>query len=105
MAIDLQLEHIGGGQFRCRSKLDFELASENFAKGERVRAKVTRLRSVKQNAFFHAIVETAFENQRAGPLLPTWRHLKSWLLIKIGHCDVKEFEPKAMTPAVAAYLR
>lgn len=105
MALDLQLEYLGGGGFRTRSKLDFELASKEFEQGERVRAKVTRQRSVRQNAYFHALIETAYDNQSAGPLLPTWRHLKSWLLIQVGHCDVKAFSPESMKPEVAAYLR
>lgn len=105
MALDLQLEYIGGGGFRTRSRLDFELAEKTFGAGERVRAKVTHQRSVTQNAFFHAVIQSAFDNQRAGPFLPSWKHLKSWLLIKVGHCDVKQFSPEAMKPEVAAYLR
>lgn len=103
--IDLRLEYVGGGTFRCRSKLDFELCGQKLRDGEKVRAKITNQRSVKQNEFFHSLIELAWENQRAGPQLPSWRHLKSWLLIQVGHCTVKEFDPRVLGPSVASYLR
>lgn len=103
--LDLRLEHIGQGQFRTRSRLDYELCCTELDDGEHVRAKVTRRRSVQQNEFFHALIEAAWENQRGGPPQPTWRHLKGWLLIQVGHCNVKRFDAGAMTPAVASYLR
>lgn len=87
MAIDLKLEHVGGGQFRCRTRLDFDLCTREFGPGEPVRASITKRRSVRQNAFFHALVGAAFENQRSGPRCETAAHLKSWLLIEAGHCD------------------
>lgn len=102
---DLRLRYEGNGAFRVASKLDLELAERTFQPQEFVRAKASRQRSVRQNDFFHALIEAAFDNQRGGPLLPTWRHLKSWLLIQAGHCDVTTFEPSAMTPAVAKALR
>lgn len=103
--LDLRLEHVGGGQFRTRFKLDFDLCAAELEPGEHVRAKVTKQRSVRQNDYFHALIEAAFENQRGGPVLPSWRHLKGWLLIQVGHCDVKQFSARSMTPDVAAYLR
>ena len=103
--LDLRLEHIGGGQFRPRSKLDYELCCKELEPGEHVRAKITHQRSVRQNDYFHALIEAAWESQRGGPQLPTWRHLKSWLLIQAGHCDVKQFALNAMTAEVAAHLR
>ncbi|MEO0943230.1 MAG: hypothetical protein AAFY06_00110 [Pseudomonadota bacterium] len=103
--LDLRLEYAGEGNFVCRTRFDRELVDDKLKAGERVRAKVTRPRSARQNDFFHAIVEAAFDNQRAGPQFPTWRHLKSWLLIQVGHCEVKTFPVTAMTPSVAAWLR
>lgn len=103
--LDLRLEYVGGGQFRTRSKLDYELCCSELENGEHVRAKVTHQRSVRQNDYFHGLIEAAWENQRGGPQLPSWRHLKSWLLIQVGHCDVRQFSARAMTPDVAAYLR
>lgn len=103
--IDLRLTYEGNGVFRAIGKLDHELCANELEQGERVRAKVTRQRSVRQNDFFHALIEAAFENQRGGPSLPSWRHLKSWLLIQADHCTVKRFRADAMTPQVAAYLR
>lgn len=93
------------GAFRPAGKLDYELANGEYEDGELVRAKTSHARSVRQNDYFHALVEAAYDNQRGGPQLPSWRHLKSWLLIQAGHCDVKKFEPRSLTPAVAAYLR
>lgn len=103
--LDVYLIHAGGGALRPASKMDFELITGSVGPNEKVRAKITKRRSVQQNEFFHALIEAAFENQRGGPNLPTWRHLKSWLLIKAGWCDVYEFPPDAMTPQVAAILR
>lgn len=103
--LDLRLKYMGGGTFQTATKLDFELAADEYEQGETVRAKTSHARSVRQNAYFHALVEAAWENQRGGPRLPSWRHLKSWLLIRAGHCDVKRFEPEAMTREVAAFLR
>lgn len=84
--LDLRVSYSGGGQFQARTRMDFELC-QSFTVGEELRAKVGRKRSVRQNDFFHGLCEAAFENQRGGPSLPTWRHLKSHLLIAAGHCE------------------
>lgn len=78
---------MGQGRFQTAQRLDFDLANKEFSSGELARAKIMRPRSVRQNNFLHALIEAAFENQRGGPQLPTWRHLKSYLLVSIGHCD------------------
>lgn len=85
--LDLRLEYQGGGTFQTRNRLDFDLASKNLRPREHVRAKVTRSRSIRQNDFFHALIEAAHENQHRGRQFENWRHLKSWLLIECGHCD------------------
>ena len=103
--LDLRLRYEGNGVFRPASKLDFEDCCRELGQGDLIRARVTRARSVSQNAYFHALIEAAWDNQRGGPQLPSWRHLKSWLLIQVGHCDVKEFDARAMTSEVAAWLR
>lgn len=103
--IELGLIYNGNGTFRLRTHFDFKLCQKNFEDGEALRAKVDHQRSVKQNAYFHALIQAAWENQRCGPQFPTWEHMKSWLLIQAGHCDVKHFDPGSMTPQVAAYLR
>lgn len=102
--IDLRLEYQGGGQFRTANRASFD-ACHQIEPGERLRARLTRKRSVQQNELFHAAIELAFANQRGGPMLPSWKHLKGWLLIQVGHCDTYTFEPRAMTPQVAALLR
>jgi hypothetical protein len=47
--------------------------------------------------------EHAFDNQRAGPELPTWRHLKDWLLIHpdVGHCQERRVKVGKLTPREA----
>ena len=103
--LELRLEYIGNGQLRCRTRTDYELATTELEQGEHVLARLTRPRSVRQNAFFHVLVQAAHENQRAGPPLPTWQHLKHWLLIQAGHCDVRQFSTGSMSQEVAAALR
>lgn len=103
--LDLRLRYLGGGKFQAAGRLDFELAGKELDDGEVVRAKITHQRSIKQNAFFHALIAAAWENQRGGPKLPSWEHLKGWLLIQVGHCEVKQFSAKAMTAEVAQHIR
>jgi hypothetical protein len=101
MSVDLRLVHTGGGNFRPRTKLDFELCLSTFDDGEMVRAKVSKARSVRQNGYFHALIQAAFENQRGGPQVETWEHLKSWLLIEAGHCDEVRINVGSMSEADA----
>jgi len=103
--LDLRLKYLGGGKFQTAGSLDFDLCGKELDEGETVRARVTHQRSVKQNAFFHALIAAAWENQRGGPQFPSWEHLKGWLLIKVGHCDVKQFAANAMTAEVARHIR
>lgn len=103
--LDLRLRYQGGGTFQTATRLDFDLAEREYAAGDFVRSQQSRPRSVRQNNTFHAMIEVAWENQRGGPTLPTWRHLKSHVLIEIEHCDVHRFKPGSLTPEVAAALR
>lgn len=105
--LDLRLRCEAAGLFRVASKNDFDLASE-VEVGEMVRAKLFKARTLNQNNLLHALCEAAFDNHRGGPRpeeVPTWRHMKSWLLIEAGHCDVKRFRRGSMTPEVAKHLR
>ena len=104
MALDLRLEYVGNGTFRPASKLDFDAIAAELEQGEMVRCKVTRMRSVRQNAFFHALIQAAFENQRGGPKVETWEHMKGWLLIEAGHFDEARFSIGSISPAVAALV-
>lgn len=106
--LDLRLEYQGSGRFQTRTKLDFEIASQELTQGETLRCKLTKQRSIRANRLFHAIIEAAFDNRRGGPppeIIPTWRHLKSWILCEIGHCEITVFEAAAITPQVAKALR
>lgn len=84
--LDLRLEYIGNGRFQTLYATDFEEANEKLHQGDKLRAQLTHQRSVRQNNYFHALVQQAYENQRGGKKLPTWRHLRSHLLIVAGHC-------------------
>jgi hypothetical protein len=103
--IELRLRYQGEGRFIPASRLDYEMAEGKIERGSSVIAKITKPRSIRQNNYFHALIEYAFENQRAGPHLPTWRHLKSWLLIRADWCTVQEFDPGSMSKEMAAWLR
>ncbi len=106
--LDLRLQYQGGGKFQTRNKLDFELAEAELKPGETLRCRTTKQRGIRANRLFHAIIEAAFDNRRGGPgpeIVPTWRHLKSWILCEIGHCEVTVFEADAITAKVAKALR
>lgn len=104
--LELQLIYEGNGRFRTATKLDLQLAHERFGQGEVIEAKVSKLRSRKQHRFFFAgLVKAAFDNQSAGPHFADQERLRKWLLIQAGHCNVQQFEPGAMTAAVAQWLR
>lgn len=84
--LDLRLRYEGNGRFQVATRMDFDLVNQEFEPGALVRAKASQPRSLRQNAYFHALIEKAYENQRGGPKLPTWRHLKAYLLVEIDHC-------------------
>lgn len=102
--IDVKLEYLGNGQFRTANRTSFEAVSAALDPGDRVRARLTRPRSVQQNEFFHALCEMAHDNQSAGFRQPTWRHLKSWLLIEAGHCDVQIFRLGTLGTGLTQFL-
>lgn len=103
--LDLQLVYEGGGRFHTASKLDLRLSEDKLGAGEIVEAQVGKRRSSKQHRWVFAMVAAAFDNQTAGPLFDDAERLRKWLLIQAGHCDVKRFDPGAVTPAVAQWLR
>lgn len=106
--IECRIKLIEHGRLVPATRTDFERLSSAFDVGTVLNAKLTKRRSVPQNSYFHAVVRRAFANRVGGPsaeLCPTEEHLKHWLLIEAGHCSVDQFEPEAMTPAVAAWMR
>jgi hypothetical protein len=103
--LDLRLQYEGGGRFVCQTRHDLSAAEAEYAPGTAVRAQTSEPRSLQQNAYLHAIIGDAFDNQRAGPLLPTPEHLKAHVLIGVGHCDVLTFAPGTMTQEAARQLR
>lgn len=112
--LDLRLRYEGQGRFQTASKTDFDLCSEELQQGALLRAQITQSRSIRQNSFFHAVCEAAYENQRSGPKLPSWRHLKAYLLVMAGHCEEvrtklgkrqSQDEAVVMVGAIAGALR
>jgi hypothetical protein len=104
--LDLHLIYEGNGRFSTATKLDLQIVHERFGQGEVIEAKVSKLRSRKQHGWFFAgLVKAAFDNQSAGPHFTDTERLRKWLLIQAGHCNVQQFEPGAMTAAVARWLR
>lgn len=94
--LDLRLEYLGNGKFQTLYPTDFEDAEKSLTGGDKLRAQLTHQRSVRQNNYFHALVQSAYENQRGGKKLPTWRHLRSHLLIAAGHCTEKRVSLKGV---------
>lgn len=102
--LDLHLVYLGQGRFSTASKRDLDSASLALMPNERVRARITKKRSVQQNEFFHALVQVAHDNQRSGQPLPSWRHLKSHLLIRVDHCDEARIDLHECSPSMAAVV-
>lgn len=81
-----------------------------FGAGKVLRAKVTQPRSVPHNAFFHVCIQEAYEvwpkNHRFTP--DDWKHLRSWLLCKAGHCSkmvvsISDEEARLIAPIIKAF--
>ncbi|MBX9587864.1 MAG: hypothetical protein K2X43_01075 [Hyphomonadaceae bacterium] len=103
--LDLKLRYEGNGLFRVATKEDAQKAAREFEQGEAVKARCTSRFTVTQGALFHAMCRIAFDNQTTTqPDLPSWRHLKSWVKIKAGHCDVVTFTD-GFSAEAAKYLR
>lgn len=94
--LELRLEYLGNGRFQTLHSIDFAEACEKLTTGDKLRAQLTHQRSVRQNNYFHALVQQAFENQRGGKKLPTWKHLRSHLLIAAGHCNEDRISVKGV---------
>lgn len=103
--LDLRLRYEGNGVFRVATKEDAQKAEREFDAGEAIKARCTKRFTVTQSALFHAMCRIAFDNQTTTqPGLPSWRHLKSWLKIQAGHCDVVVFTD-GFSAEAAKYLR
>lgn len=85
--LDVWLKYEGNGLFRTASRASFDAVNDNYSPGDRVKARTTRPRSLNQNALLHAIIQNAFDNQRAGPHFANAEQLKGYLLVQIGYSD------------------
>lgn len=104
--MELQLIYEGNGRFRTASKIDLGIANAEFGHGEVLVFKPTKKRSIRQHNWFFSMVQKAFDNQSAGPTFDDSEHLRKWLLVQIGHCEVRQWDdPRAITPSVVQFLR
>jgi len=103
--IETSLVYEMDGRFRCTDKASFEAVAAKLVPGQPVKARLYKPRSIEQHKWFFAMVQAAFDNQRAGPPYPDSEGLRKWLLMQVGHCNVIVFDPEAMTPQVAHWLR
>lgn len=90
----LMLRNVGEGKLEAATALDRRLLSEHIPEGRSAFFEVKKPRSVKQNGFFFALIDAAWQNQRErgiatfdGP-----EHLRAWLLCQMGHCEVIDLE-------------
>lgn len=81
----MRLRYCGRGRFQTLTKADFEMAESHYSVGDKCKSRQTSPRTAEQGAYFHAMVQLAFENQNAGPSFEHWRQLKGWLLVAVGH--------------------
>jgi hypothetical protein len=101
----LRLVYEGGGRFRVASTYDLEAIEMQFTAGEAVEMKPAKGRSVRQHRWLFNLIAEAYANQRGGPDCGDAERLRKWLLIRVGHCHVKRFDPRAITKPVAAWLK
>ena len=102
---EIQLIYEGNGRYRAASKLDWQLSNEHFGQGEVIEVRPGKRRSRRQHGWFFHMIASAYDNQSAGPEFVDSEHLRAWLLIKVGHCDVAEFDPGSISRPMAAWLR
>lgn len=81
------MRYEGNGRFSGVARVDREIADDMAEPGQVVLMRLAKKRSNRQNAYFHALIQAAFDNQTAGPLPPSPAHLKAWLLCDAGHCE------------------
>lgn len=107
--IEVRLKYRDGGAVEPASHIDWQMLADEFEDGEEIIARLTRPRSNRENRLFHSAIETAWHNQRGGPRFDEeeggWRKLKAWLLCEAGHCELHEFPPQAISPAVVKVLK
>ena len=102
--IELRLRHDGGGQLVPASRSDL-LACQQLPRGEVFNVKLTRPQSGKQRNTLHLLFQRTHETQKTGEVFPTWRQLKTFVLIQAGHCEVDRLPPGSINKAAAAILR
>lgn len=93
-AIDLIYK--GGGRFVTGTKTAWGIVERTFVADERVRAKITRRRSIRQNNLFHAACQRAFDNQQAGEKFGDWQELRDYLLVRVGWVEVERIDFPAL---------
>lgn len=102
---EIQLVYEGGGRFRTATKLDLELVNERYGQGEIIDVVPAKLRSRKQLRWFFAMIRQAFDVQSTGPEFQDEEHMRKWLLVRVNHCEVQQFEPSSVSRDVVAFLK
>lgn len=93
------MRYEGNGRFSAVARVDREIADDMAEPGQVVLMRLAKKRSNRQNAYFHALIDAAFENQTEGILHPSPEHLKAWLLCDVGHCQEYRSPLGSMPPS------
>ena len=103
--LELRLLHTSTGVFTTANRASLEEA-RTFLKPQTVYSvTLTQPSSNKQSALLHVACQLAFDNQRAGPEVASWRNLKSLVLCMVGHCTEYRFPQGSMSVEVAHVIR
>lgn len=102
--LDLRLKFLGNGLFVSATKADFDAAGAEYEIGQVINARTSVKRSNSQNAYFHVVIAAVWEHMDH-ERWPSADHLKAHILNAVGHCDVKRFEPEAMSRTAAQVIR
>ena len=78
------------------------LASKQFAVGETYFMDIVRGRSMRSHDHYFVVVENGWQNisDEARERFPTVDHLRKYLLIKAGYCDVETFPCSSRSEAI-----
>lgn len=110
MAVELRVGYFGDGKFRASTMTDLIEANSNLKAGRTYKASLTEPKTDEQNNYLHVLCQIAFDNQRTGIKLPTWKHLRNHLLVRADYCfadvaDLKGVPPEMVTRVLAPTVK
>ena len=106
--IDIPLKLTKTGQLIALDQRDHDLLVQTFRPGQTVRAKLTGARSVPQHRMFFALFQKAFDNMKPVASVPELRdaeHLRAWLLVEAGHCNIYTLDPEDVSKTFVDILK